>query len=493
MKNILNKKASRRSLLALSALSSAMLMTGCLNLAPAYEEPAAPSETAEKWAVSPASAGVKEAELVTWEKFFLDPRLKEVIRITLENNRDLRQSVLEVERLRQQYRVSRADLFPTISAGGSVTNSRSSVDSILPGASRVSHTYAANLGMTSYELDFFGRVRNQNEQALQSFFKSEDARRSAQNTLIAEVATVWLSIGADQALLDLANDTLASQTESYKLVEQSFKAGASNQLELSQAQTSVSTAKASVQSALNSLTQDKNALRLLMGTALNEELLPKKLELGATMPATLPAGLPSEILLLRPDIAQAEHTLRSANASIGAARAAFFPRVTLTSSIGTLSADASNLFEGGRGTWSFAPSISIPIFTGGANTANLEAAKVAQKQAVAAYEQAIQSAFREVNDALSDEATLQKRLDAQNELVASWQTAYDLSQQRYKHGVDSFLTLLDSQRSLFSAQQSQISTSLSRAVSRVTLYKVLGGGQFDSEETAAQTSEKNAS
>lgn len=481
---------TRRAFLGLSAGFSALLLTGCLNLAPSYEQPAAPEETASKWAVSPAAAGVKEGELVVWEKFFLDERLRKVIRTALDNNRDLRQSMLEVERLRQLYRVSRAELFPSVSAAGSGTHQRSSVDTITPGTPRVGHLYAANLAMSSYEIDFFGRIRNLNEQAMQAYLAQEDAQRSAQNTLIAEVATLWLSVGADRAALDLANTTLESQTASYRLVEQSYGAGAANKLELAQAETTVSSAKVAVQTAENSLAQDMNALRLLVGAEVPQELLPKGIELGTTVPASLPAGLPSEVLLRRPDIAAAERNLRSANASIGVARAAFFPRVALTGSIGTASADMSDLFSGGRGTWSFGPSISVPIFQGGANVANLEAAKVYQKEMVAAYEKSIQSAFREVNDALATESTIKKQLEAQDELVKSTETAYDLAQLRYKHGVDSFLSVLDAQRSMVSAQTAQIQTRLARAVSLVTLYKVLGGGQ---ELETAEAEPKNAS
>lgn len=476
---------TRRALLGFGAGMSAFLLTGCLNLAPSYERPAAPKETASAWAVSPAEAGVKEDELVVWEKFFLDDRLKKVIRMALDNNRDLRQSMLEVERLRQLYRVSRAELFPSVSAAGSGSHARSSVDSIMPGQSRIGHLYAADLAMSSYEIDFFGRIRNMNEQALQAYLAQDDARRSAQNTLIAEVATIWLSIGADRASLELARTTLESQTASFRLVEQSYKAGASNKLELSQAQTTVASAKIAVETAKKSLAQDMNALRLLVGAEISPQCLPLGIDLNATLPASLPAGLPSEVLLKRPDIAAAERSLRAANASIGVARAAFFPKIALTGSIGTASTDMSDLFSGGRGTWSFGPSISVPIFQGGANVANLEAAKVYQKEMVAAYEKAIQSAFREVNDALATESTISKQLSAQNELVKASETAYSLAELRYKHGVDSYLSVLDAQRSMVSAQQGQIQTRLARAASLVTLYKVLGGGQEATLSVAA--------
>lgn len=468
---------SRRAFLGLGAVSSALLLSGCVNLAPAYKQPAAPAETTGRWAVDPAAAGVKQAELVVWEQFFLDERLKKVIRMALDNNRDLRRAMLEVERLRALYRVSRADLFPSVSATASGSHARSSVDTLTPGASRISHVYAADLAMSSYEIDFFGRIRNLNEQALQAYLAGEDAHRSAQNTLIAEVATMWLSIGADHAALDLANTTLRSQQQTYALMEKSYQSGTANKLELSQSQQTVASAKASVQVAQNSLTQDENALRLLVGAEVPQELLPRQISLKATLPASLPAGLPSEVLLRRPDIAEAERNLRSANASIGVARAAFFPRVALTGSIGTASTDLSDLFSGGRGTWSFAPTVSLPIFQGGANVANLEAAKVYQKEMVAAYEKAIQSAFREVNDALSTESTVTKRLEAQDELVKASETAYDLAMTRYKRGVDDFLSVLDAQRTMVAAQQTQIQTQLSRAASLVTLYKVLGGGQ----------------
>ena len=283
-------RLARRTFLAASAASAALMLTGCLNLAPRYEKPAAPTETSQDWAVSPRDAGVKEGELVTWDKFFLDERLRKVIELALANNRDLRQSMLEVERLRALYRVSRAELFPTVGAQADATHSRSSIDALQPGYPRHSHVYAANLAMSSYEIDFFGKIRNMNEQALQAFFDGEDARRSAQNTLIAEVATEWLSIGADQANLDLARRTLESQTASYSLVEKSYNAGASNRLELNQAKETVATAKIAVQTAIASLEQDQNALRLLVGAEVPADLLPKKIELGATLPATMPVS-----------------------------------------------------------------------------------------------------------------------------------------------------------------------------------------------------------
>jgi multidrug efflux system outer membrane protein len=387
---------------------------------------------------------------------------------------------LNIEQARAQYQIQRADLFPTVAASGEAVHQRTPADLSQAGRAVTSHTYSAGIGFSSYELDLFGRVRNLNEQALQQFFATEEARRSTQISLVAEVANVYLTATADGELLRLARDTLASQESSYKLAQRSHELGVASALDLRQAQTSVEVARADVARYTRALAQDLNALALLVGAPLPSDVRP-----GGVQPedlqwidrlAELPAGLPSEVLQRRPDVLQAERQLQAANATIGAARAAFFPRISLTASAGVASSSLSDLFQGSARTWSFVPQVSLPIFDAGRNRANLEVSKTQRDIALAQYELAIQSAFREVVDALAARGTFDEQLAAQQALVDATGETYRLSQARYRSGVDSYLAVLDAQRSLYAAQQSLITLRLSRSANLVTLYKVLGGG-----------------
>ncbi|MDO5530467.1 efflux transporter outer membrane subunit [Sutterella sp.] len=451
-------------------LVAALALTGCVNLAPDYERPAAP--VAEQWPMGESyQAGeIKRQALPKWEEFVLDERLKQVIRLALENNRDLRITALNVEVARAAYGVQRADLMPTVAAAAQ--NAVSHYES----TSRTSHAYSASLAMSSYEIDFFGRVRNLTEQALQAYLQSEDAQRTAQGSLIAEVINAWLTLGADRAQLELQKETLASQEESFRLVEESYKYGAASQLELEQSRQTTAAARAAIASYIRAVAQDQNALELLAGTKIDESLLPTTLTLSATLPAYLPEGLPSEVLLNRPDIMSAERGMIAANAYIGVARAAFFPSISLTGSLGSQSTSLSDLFGNGSGFWAFTPSVSLPLFTGGANLANLQSAAAQERIAAATYEQTIQSAFREVADALATEGTIERELKARTEYADAASKAFELSSSRYKHGAAAYTEVLDAQRTKVSAQQALITTQLSRAASFVTLYKVLGGG-----------------
>ena len=457
-------------ILQILPLVAALALTGCVNLAPDYERPAAP--VAQSWPQGEAykQSELKREALPAWQDFIRDDRLKQVITLALENNRDLRVSALNVEKARAMYGVQRADLFPTVAAAAENALTHTSA------SGSTSHSYSANLAMASYEIDFFGRVRNLTEQALQSYLQSEDAQRTAQGSLIAQVTIGWLQLGADQMQLKLQQETLKSQEESFRLVEESYKYGAASQLDFEQARTTVAAARAAIASYIRAVAQDRNALALLVGAELDEKLLPDALALNATLPASLPDGVPSEVLLNRPDIMSAERGMISANANIGAARAAFFPSVSLTGSVGSGSSHLSDLFTAGTGLWKFAPSVSIPIFTGGANLANLRAAEASQKIAAATYEKSIQSAFKEVADALATEGTVERELNARREYAEAADRAYELSNSRYKHGAASYSDVLQQQRAKVAADQALITAQLSRASSLVTLYKVLGGG-----------------
>lgn len=464
-----------RKVFCLAPLAAALL-SGCVNLAPDYVRPEAP--VAAAW---PAGEAEKNVQLVAsglaqWGDFFTDPRLKELIALGLKNNRDLRAAFYDVEQARAQYNVSRSQLFPSVGAVASETANRTSRQASATGRGMTTHTYSAQVAMSSFELDLFGRIRNLNEEALQAYFATEAAQRTAQMTLITEMAQTWLSLGAAQEQLKLAQDTLASQQESLQLIEKSYSIGAASQLDVEQAKTTVAAAKASTAQALRSCAQYKNALTLLAGTAVPEQLLPQGLTLEATKTVTVASNVPSEVLLQRPDVMQAEAQLKAANADIGVARAAFFPSITLTGSAGLSSLALSNLFDGGAGMWNFVPKVSLPIFTGGANIATLHASEAAQKAALASYESTLQKAFREVADALATEGTVTSELDATKELAQATQKSYDLAMVRYKNGTDDYLTVLTSQRANFSAQQNLISAQLARAASLVTLYKVMGGG-----------------
>lgn len=469
-------QANMKKMLRVMPLCVALLLAGCVNLAPTYERPEAP--VAAVWPEGEAyqTSELKREALPVWQDFIRDNRLKQVIQTALENNRDLRIAALNVEQARAAYGVQRSELFPTVAAVAQETAQRTPETMSATGQSSVTHQYTAQLAMASYEIDFFGRIRNLNEQALQAYLQTEDAQRSAQSTLVSEVAMAWLTLGADRAQLQLQKETLQSQEESFKLVEASYKYGAASQLDYEQARTTVAAARASIASYIRAVAQDKNALELLVGTKIDEALLPNGIELQATLPAALPQGLPSEVLLNRPDIQQAERGMLSANAQIGAARAAFFPSISLTAGIGSGASELSDLFDGRTGLWSFTPNISIPIFTGGLNLANLKSAEASQKIAVATYEKMIQTAFREVADALATEGTIDRELQARVEYAEAATNAYKLADARYKHGAAAYTEVLEQQRAMVAAQQTLIATQLSRASSLVTLYKVLGGG-----------------
>lgn len=462
---------SARSLTAV--LMAATALAGC-TLAPRYERPALPVPQA--WTVS-ADTSSSGADLA-WRDVFPDARMQSVIQLALEQNRDLRVAVANIEQARAQYRIQRADLLPAINATGAYTRSSQPAGAAIPGqtGSFELDQYTVSAGFSAYELDLFGRVRSLSDAALQSFFATEENRRSAQISLIAEVATAYLTLAADQELLAITQDTLASRDAGLELNRRRFEAGAASELELRQAQTLAEQARSDAATAKAQVDRDLNALRLLVGAEVAPELLPRGELAQVALPADAPAGLPSEVLVRRPDVRAAEHTLQARNADIGAARAAFFPRISLTGSEGSVSPDLNGLFTAGTRTWSFTPQVVLPIFSGGANIANLKGAKAQRDAALATYEKAVQTAFREVSDALAVRATINERIAAQERLAEAAAATQRLTQARYDRGVDSYLSLLDAQRTLYAARQTLLAARLAQATNRVELYRAVGGG-----------------
>ncbi|CAI8765570.1 putative efflux pump outer membrane protein TtgC [Pseudomonas chlororaphis] len=463
-----------KSLLSLAI--TAAVLSGC-SLIPDYQQPQAPvaAQYPQGPAYSPAEAANQAAAEQGWRQFFHDPALQQLIQTALVNNRDLRVAALNIDAYAAQYQIQRADLFPAISANGSGSRQRTPARMSQTGEAAISSQYSATLGVSAYELDLFGRVRSLSEQALQTYFSSEEARRSTQISLVASVANAYLTWQADKELLKLTQDTLAAYEESYRLTSRSNEVGVASALDLSQARTSVENARVQLARYTRQVAQDENSLTLLLGTSIPANL-PSPQPLSADLLSELPAGLPSELLQRRPDILAAEHNLKAANASIGAARAAFFPSISLTANAGTLSPDMGGLFKGGSGTWSFAPQINIPIFNAGSLRASLDYSKIQKDINVAQYEKSIQTAFQEVSDGLAARQTYNQQLQAQRDFVNANQDYYRLAERRYRIGVDSNLTFLDAQRSLFSAQQALITDRLAQLTSEVNLYKALGGG-----------------
>ncbi|WP_416427767.1 efflux transporter outer membrane subunit (plasmid) [Pseudomonas sp. App30] len=452
-------------------------LSGC-SLIPEYNRPAAPIETT--W--SAPGAAQANASRVTWQQFFKNDELKSLIGQALENNRDLRVAALNIERAQAQYRISRADLLPSIDASGGGISQRVPADLSTTGANQVTHQYSAGVGFTAYELDFFGRIRSLNQQALESYFSTVEAQRSVKVALIAEVSSAYFQLQADLELLALSKQTLTSQRDSYELVKSSYDEQVATELDLSQAESTVHTAEAAQAQYERQVEQDKNALVLLVGKPLEPHYFVAVNLDVQQVDGSIPVGLPSELLIYRPDILSAEHALKAANANIGAARAAFFPSITLTASGGSASSDLGQLFAGGQGVWSFAPSINIPIFNAGRNKANLDVAKIQSSIEVANYEKSIQVAFREVSDGLVARESLDKQVIAQTQLVQANQRNYTLADSRYKEGVDTYLNSLDAQRNLFSSQQGLVTTKLARVNNVISLYKALGGGEANGSE-----------
>lgn len=471
----------------LSLALAALLASGC-TLIPDYERPAPPvpasfptvtvpgTEAVPAGDANAASPDAVPADTLSWQDYFADPRLREVIALALANNRDFRVTALNIEQARAMYRIRRADLFPAVGATAGQNAQRLSGDLTSSGEPDVTRMYSATVGFAAYELDFFGRIRSLKAEALELYLGTEEARRSAQISLVAEAANAWLLLAYEHERQALAQRTFDTREQSHDLIRRTFEAGAVSELDLRQSETLLQSARADLARYTAFVAQGENALALVAGSAVPRELLPTALTETVGTVAELPSGLPSEVLVRRPDILQAERSLRAANANIGAARAAFFPRVTLTASAGTGSNTLDGLFGSDTGIWSFAPQIRMPIFEAGRLKANLDVAEIQRDVRVAQYEKAIQTAFREVADALAMRATLAEQLDARQRQAEATRTSLRLAEARYKGGVDSYLGLLDAQRTLYLAEEELIAVRLVDAANRVTLYKVLGGG-----------------
>jgi len=474
---------------ALTLVASAVL-AGC-SMMPTYERPAMP--VAPEWPVATpaAAANATPAADIAWSDFVGDARLRELIALSLANNRDLRVATLNIEQVRAQYQIRSADQFPTVNLAAS-GNRQPAAD----GSGGISSVYSVGLALSSWEIDFFGRIASLKEAALAQYLASEEAQRAAQTSLVAAVASTWLSLQANEELLALTQRTLATREDSLRLSRLRFDNGASSALDLRQAESLSASAQVSLAQQRRLRALDVNALTLLVGQAPPVGLLPTAAPapspttaagdgsvavpaapaMGASMLRDVPAGLPSDLLTRRADIRQAEQQLIAANANIGAARAAFFPRISLTASAGTASSDLSGLFKDGSWGFTLAPQALLPIFDAGRNRANLDSAKAGREIAVAQYEKSIQTAFREVADALAGNATLGDQLAAQQVQATAEADRFRLAELRYRNGVANYLDVLDAQRSLFATQQALAQTRLAQQQSQVALYKALGGG-----------------
>jgi multidrug efflux system outer membrane protein len=455
-----------------------LTLTGGCTLAPEYTRPDAPVPA--EW---PSGAAYRETVPKTgaprvpdlpWPEFFTDRNLQKVVETALTNNRDLRLAALNVQRARGLYGIQRAELLPPVGVAGA--GIRQEVPADLSGTRRtiLGESYSVNLGIVAWEIDFFGRIQSLKDRALEEYLATMEAHRSARILLVSAVANAYLTLAADRQNLKLAASTLEAQEAAYRLIRRRYETGIASELDLRRAQTQVDAARGDLARFTQGVALDENTLNLLVGSPVPRELLPADFE-GITPPTEIGPGMPSEVLLARPDILAAEHRLKAANANIGAARAAFFPRISLTATLGTASVELSNLFKSGQDTWNFAPTIVMAIFDARLWSA-YDVTKADREIAVAQYEKAIQTAFREVADALAVHGTVDRQLSAQQSLTEATAEAYRLSSTRYDRGIDSYLGVLDAQRSLYAAEQGLIAVRLAKLANLVRLYAVLGGG-----------------
>ncbi len=476
----------RRRTLTLPLLTIAAVSLGaCVDLAPSYRRPVAPAPTAlpSGGAYPPATPSVQPVG--AWRDFFGDARLRALILQALDNSRDLRIAVANVAASRAQYVVERSNLFPKLGATLSATYGQTPTSALGSGGFSSGgggsgvyneRLYNAKVGVSAWELDLFGKVRNATKAALDSYFATRAARDAAQITLVGGVAADWLILGSDRALLAIAEDTRRSGEATVSLTTARFNGGVASQLDVSQAQTVVDQARYDVARLTTQVARDRNALELVVGGPVGDDLLPADIDSDGVVLARLPAGLSSKVLLARPDVVQAEQQLKAANANIGVARAAFFPDISLTGSGGVTSLALSMLFRASSETWSFAPTVTQPIFDFGQSRGNLAYAKARRDVSLATYEKSVQTAFREVSDALAQRGTIETQLDAQRDLTDSAFKSYQLSDARYQRGADTYLNALIAQRTLYAARQSLVAAKLARATNLVTLYTTLGGG-----------------
>jgi multidrug efflux system outer membrane protein len=473
----------RKPLILGVLLAGTALLGGC-NLAPKYVRPegAVPVDLPQGGVYPAAPTDAVDVSRVGWRDFFVDPRLRQVIETGLANNRDLRIAAGNVLQARAQYRVQRADQLPTVNAGATATytNNLTSATGSASGSQDIS-IYQGTIGVSAFELDLFGRVRNLSRAAQEQYFASEEAQRSARISLIAEIATAWLTMASDSEQLRISRETLHTFEETLRLTREQFRVGVGSELEVRQAETSYQGAVNDIATLETSVAQDQNALNLLVGTTVAADQLPTGLGAQPATRDALPSDVSSQVLLRRPDVLQAEHQLIAQNANIGAARAAFFPTISLTGTLGTIGTALSGLFKSGSYTYTGTPSATLPLFDYGRNRGNLDYAKASQQVAVATYEKAIQTAFREVADALAQRGRIGDQIRAQTARAQAAQVAAKLSDARFRSGVDSFLTTLDAQRTAYGAEQQLATTRLTQAGNLVELYRSLGGGLADED------------
>tara|TARA_R110002153_G_scaffold171435_1_gene324236 strand:- start:15019 stop:16458 length:1440 start_codon:yes stop_codon:yes gene_type:complete len=458
-------------------ITCALMLAGCSTLAPDYSrsELPVPNEWDNQPSYETQGLSDQQAMQVPWQSFIKEPRLVQVIELALSSNRSLRQTLADVEAARASYRIQKADLYPNLNAGLSGNRTKSS-------SGNIATTYEAEAGLSGYEIDLFGKNRSLNTVQMEAYLASEETAKATKITLIGEIANAWLTLAADKNRLGLAQETASNSQKTMEITKKRLELGVDSRIDLASAETVYYNARSNIASYTTQVAQDLNALKLLVGEQFDDNLLPEALPESESLVNDVPTGLSSEVLLQRPDVLAAEHNLKSANANIGVARAAFFPTLSLTATGGLASSVLADIFSGGAiSIWSIAPSLTLPIFDGGANDANLDYSKAQQTKYLAAYEYAIQSAFTEVADALARRATILQQLDAQEALVTAASRSYELSLARYKGGVDSFQNALEAQRTIYSARQSLITTRLTDLDNRITLYRVLGGGLAESK------------
>ncbi|MFZ2991211.1 efflux transporter outer membrane subunit [Ideonella sp.] len=468
------------SLRALLPLTAALTLAGCINLAPADERPALPIPAQLPSATgTAAAAGADAVRQPAWRDLVRDERLRQVVDRALLANRDLKVAVLNVERSRAQWQISDADRWPTLNAAVSANRAPNT-------SGKQANTLQAGLQVSSFELDLFGRVRNSGEAAQASFLATEAAARSARLALVTQTIASWLTLAADEEQLRLARETLDSREQTYKLTALRAQVGAASDLELRAAQTLTAQAQATLAQLQRQRTQDRNALTVLVGDALPSELFPSPADgAQAGWLAEVPAGARSDVLLLRPDVIQAEQTLRAANASIGAARAAIFPRIALSGSVGQVSDSLNGLVNAGTTAWTLGASAAMALFDAGRNSANVKVAEVSREIALAQYEKTLQTAFQEAANGLEGQSEWRKQVSAQNALLQAESERARLTRLKLQAGAVSLSDVLEVERSLASAQQAAVQTRLGELLNRLSLYKALGGEQPADQTVAA--------
>jgi len=457
-------------------LSLPGLLAGCISLDPTYQRPTTPvpASMPQGAAYAPQTARSMNLANTAWRDYILDDRLRQVVAMALDSSRDLREAIADVKSAQAKYGEERSNLFPTVNA--EISNTRSRSLSGVGNNTTLSNSAQADVNTSSFELDLFGKNRSLTREEYESYLGTKEGARSTQLTVIYNVVDYWITLAADKSNLIAAQQTMESAKDSLQVTQNNFNHGILSMVDVSSAETTYQSARADVANYTTSVAQDKNALDLAVGKSVPEALLPQNIEQLNGIMKDMPANVSSAVLLNRPDVLEAEHNLKATNASIGAARANFFPSISLTASGGVGSSQLSSLFKNGAGLWSFSPSISLPLFTGGYNTAALKYSKAQKELYVATYEKSVQTAFQEVADALARRGTIQEQLSAHKAYVSASTSYYHLADLRYRNGVDTYLNALDAQRTLYSAQQNLISTQETYFVNLITLYKVMGGG-----------------